>query len=246
MDLRIVYIDGKVFKEHCILIALGIDSDGQKHVLGLREGATENARVVKALITDLVDRGLSTDDPILFVIDGAKALRKAIKDVFGSYGVVQRCQVHKRRNVIAHLPEDLLASVDRAMKDAYHADSAELAKQQLNRLAGSLDRNHPGAANSLREGLDETLTVIRLGVKDALRWTLSTTNPVENLNGSVEHYTRNVKRWRHGKMIVRWVVAALVDAEKKFRRIRGYRDLADLFASLDQHVGKVQNEVQAA
>ena len=246
MDLRIIYIDGKVFKEHCILVALGIDSDGKKHVLGLREGATENARVVKALITDLVDRGLSTDNPILFVIDGAKALRKAIKDVFGEYGVVQRCQLHKRKNVMAHLPEDLHASVDRAMKDAYRAESAELAKQQLNRLAGSLERDHPGAANSLREGLDETLTVIHLGVKDALRRTLSTTNPVENLNGSVEHYTRNVKRWRHGKMIVRWVAAALVDAEKKFRRIRGYRDLADLFASLDQHVGKVQNEVQAA
>ncbi|MCZ6890233.1 MAG: transposase [Gammaproteobacteria bacterium] len=122
--------------------------------------------------------------------------------------------------------------------------SRSLAK--LKRLAGSLERDHPGAANSLREGMDETLTVIRLGVKDALRRTLSTTNPVENLNGSVEHYTHNVKRWRHAKMIVRWVAAALVDAKKKFRRIRGYRDLADLFTSVDEHVGKVQDQVQAA
>ena len=246
LDLRIVYIDGKVFKEHCILVALGVDSDGKKHVLGLREGATENARVVKAMLADLVDRGLSTDAPILFVIDGAKGLRKAINEVFGDYGIVQRCQFHKRRNVQSHLPDHMHASVDRAMKDAYQADTAELAKQQLARLANSLDRDHPGAASSLREGLDETLTVIRLGVKDALRRTLSTTNPIENLNGSVQHFTRNVKRWRDGKMIVRWVTSALLDAEKRFRRIRGYRDLPALFTALDEHVGKLQDEAQAA
>ena len=210
LDLRVVYIDGKVFKEHRILIALGVDSDGKKHVLGLRDGATENARVVTALLADLVERGLSTDAPILFVIDGAKALRKAVKDVFGDYGIVQRCQYHKRRNVLAHLPDEMQASVERAMKEAYASDDHALAKQRLERLASSLEREHPGAASSLREGLDETLTVIRLGVRDTLRKTLSTTNPIENLNGSVAHYTRNVKRWRDGKMIVRWVASALL------------------------------------
>lgn len=245
-DLRVIYIDGKVFKEHCIVIALGVDSDGKKHVLGLREGATENARVVKGLLGDLVDRGLSTEAPILFVIDGAKALRTAVRDFFGDYGVVQRCQIHKRRNVVGYLPDHMHASIDRAMKDAYHSATAELAKKQLIRLANSLENEYPSAASSLREGLDETLTVLRLGVRDSLRRTLSTTNPVENLNGSVAHYTRNVKRWRGGKMIERWVAAALLGAEKKFRRVAGYRDLPELFASLDNHVGKLQEEAQAA
>ncbi len=246
VDIRVVFIDGKVFKEHCILVALGVDSGGEKHVLGLREGATENTRVVKALLADLVERGLSTEHPILFIIDGAKALRRAVRDTFGDYGVVHRCQFHKRKNVLAHLPQVLHASVDRAMKDAYSADSEDLARKQLQRLANSLAYDHPSAAGSIREGLDETLTVIRLGVKGALRRTLSTTNPVENLNGSIEHYTRKVKRWRGGRMIERWVAAALIDAEKRFRRVQGYRDLPSLITALDADAGVVHEDAQVA
>jgi transposase-like protein len=236
LDIRIVYIDGKVFAEHCLLIALGVQANGEKAVLGLREGATENARVVRALVADLVERGLPTERPLLFVIDGARALRRAIRDVFGEYAVVQRCQFHKRCNVIGHLPESMQASVDRALRDAYAADSEELATKSLKRLASSLEREHPGAAASLREGLDETLTVLKLGVGGALRKTLATTNPIENLNSVVERYTRNVKRWRSGKMIERWVAAALLDAEKRFRRVRGYRDLPRLISTLDSLV----------
>ena len=178
-------------------------------------------------------RGLPTDRTLLFVIDGAQGLRRAITDVFGSRGVVQRCQVHKWRNVIGHLLERLHASVGKALRDAWDLDSADRAARVLARLAGSLERDHPGAAASIREGLDETLTVQRLGLTGALQRTLRTTNIIENLNGSVERYTRNVKRWRGGQMIQRWVASALVEAEKHFRRVRGYRDLQRLLGALD-------------
>ena len=163
-------------------------------------------------------RGLPTDRTLLFVIDGAPGLRRAITDVFGSRGVVQRCQVHKHRNVIGHLPERLHAYVGKALRDAWDLDSANRAARALERLAGSLERDHPGAAASIREGLDETLTVQRLGLTGALQRTLRTTNIIENLNGSVERYARNVKRWRGGQMIQRWVASALVEAEPRFRR----------------------------
>ena len=230
---RLVCIDGKVFRDHCMVIALGIDTQGRKHVLGLREGATETAAVTTGLLSDLVTRGLPTDRTLLFVIDGATGLRRAITDVFGSRGVVQRCQVHKWRNVIGHLPERLHASVGKALRDAWNLDSADRAARVLKRLAGSLEHDHPGAAASIREGLDETLTVQRLGLTGALQRTLRTTNIIENLNGSVEHYSRNVKRWRGGQMIQRWVASALVEAEKHFRRVRGYRDLQHLVGALD-------------
>ena len=170
---------------------------------------------------------------MLFVLDGAPGLRRAVTEVFGSRGVVQRCQVHKCRNVLGHLPERLHASVSKALRDAWDLDSADRAARVLERLAGSLERDHPGAAASLREGLDETLTVQRLGLTGALQRTLRSTNIIENLNGSVERYTRNVKRWRGGQMIQRWVASALVEAEKHFRRVRGYRDLPHLVVALD-------------
>lgn len=235
LDVRIVMIDGKVFKKHCIVVALGIARDGKKHVLGLREGSTENGRMVTDLLTDLVDRGLSNERAVLFVIDGAKALRKAIRDVFGDdHGVVQRCQVHKLKNVLDYLPDEMQAGVERTMKQAWNAESAKLAERQLRRLASSLDREYPSAASSLREGLEETLTVQRLAVADALQRTLRTTNAIENLNGSIAIYTRNVKRWRGGSMIQRWVASALVEAEQKFRRVRGYRGLQELNRVLDE------------
>ena len=216
-----------------MVIALGIDTTGRKHVLGLREGATETAAVVAGLLSDLVTRGLPTDRTLLFVIDGAPGLRRAVTDVFGSRGVVQRCQVHKYRNVLGHLPERLHASVGKALRDAWDLDSAPPATRALERLAGSLEHDHPGAAASIREGLDETLTVQRLGLRGALQRTLRTTNIIENLNGSVERYARNVKRWRGGQMIQRWVASALLEAEPRFLRVRGYRDLQHLVYALD-------------
>jgi transposase-like protein len=233
LDLRVVFIDGKLFREHCLLIALGLDRQGRKHVLGLREGSTENARVATALLADLLARGLNLEQGTLFVIDGAKALRRAIREVFGELAIVQRCQVHKQRNVLEHLPQPLHPSVSRALHDAWSSDSPDLAQRQLERLAKSLEREHPGAASSLREGVAETLTVQRLGLTGALARTLKTTNPIENLNGSIATYIRNVKRWRHGAMIQRWVAAALRQAEQHFRRVRGYRDMPQLIAALD-------------
>ena len=233
LDLRVVCVDGKVFRDHCMVIALGIDAEGRKHVLGLREGATETAAVTSGLLSDLVTRGLPTDRTLLFVIDGAAGLRRAVREVFGSRGVVQRCQVHKCRNVLGHLPERLHASVSKALRDGWDLGSADRAARVLERLARSLEGDHPGAAASIREGLDETLTVQRLGLTGALRRTLRSTNIIENLNGSVERYTRNVKRWRDGQMIQRWVGSALVEAEKHFRRVRGYRDVPHLVNALD-------------
>jgi transposase-like protein len=235
LDLRVVQIDGIHFHEHVVLIALGIDAEGQKHVLGLREGTTENATVVRALLSDLVDRGLSPDRPLLFAIDGAKALRKALTAVFGSSAIVQRCQVHKRRNVLEHLPERMRPSVRKAMQQAYDTEDVALARRQLERLAKSLERAHPGAAASLREGLEETLTLQRLGITGALYRTLRSTNPIENLNGLLGRFTRNVKRWRDGSMIVRWIAAGIFEAKRRFRRIRGHRDLETLFAAITRH-----------
>lgn len=233
LDLRIVMIDGKVFQEHCVLIALGIAADGKKHVLSVQEGTTENARVAKALLRDLIGRGLRSDRALLFVIDGSKALRKAIRETFGRLGVVHRCHEHKRRNVLGHLPGHLHASVGRALRQAWDATDAPLAQRQLERLARSLEGEHPGAAASLREGLEETLTLQRLGLQGALYRTLRTANPIENLNGLVSSYTRNVKRWRDGRMILRWVSAGLLEAQKHFRRIVGYKDLPKLLHALD-------------
>ena len=221
LDVRVVCIDGKVFREHCIVIALGIDTEGRKHVLGLREGATETAAVATGLLNDLVARGLPTDRTMLFLLDGAQALRRAITDLYGRLAVIQRCQAHKYRNVLGHLPERLHANVGRALRTAWDLQSATRAKRALEQLARSLEDEYPGAAASIREGLVETLTVLRLGLTGPLQRTLRTTNIIENLNGGVERYTRNVKRWRGGQMIQRWVASALLDAEQRFRRIRG-------------------------
>lgn len=236
MDIRVIFIDGKYCHDHCLLIAMGVNADGSKGILGVWEGTTENTRTATALITDLVERGLATERPVLFVIDGAKALRKAIRNVFGEYGLVQRCQEHKRRNVLAHLPATMHPSIRRALGDAWQAKTADGGQRQLERLANSLQRDHPGAAASVREGLEETLTLQRLGVSGALYRVLRTTNPIENLNGSVAWYCRNVKRWRGGQMVLRWVCAALSDAEQKFRRVQGYRDMPRLIAKLDQTI----------
>ena len=205
LDLQVVMIDGIAYHDHAILVALGIDTRGTTHVLGVREGTTENSTVAGALLSDLVDRGLAADQPVLFVIDDGKALRKAIRRVFGAYGVVHHCQVHTLRNVLEHLPEELRPSVRHAMRQAYDAStSSDSAQRQLERLAHSLAGDHPGAAASLREGLEETLTLHALGITGALWKILRSTNPIENLNGGVAKFTRNVRRWRDGSMILRW------------------------------------------
>jgi putative transposase len=240
LDLPVVMIDGIHFRGRVILVALGIDAQGNKHVLGLREGSTESTRVVRSLLSDLIERGLDADRARLWVIDGGKALRRAIGETFGATALVQRCQEHKRRNVLDHLPEELHASVGRAMRDAWDSANAELAKKQLQRLATSLQSRHPGAAASLREGLDETLTVQALGISGALYRTLRTTNPIENLNGSIAHYTRNVKRWRDGQMTLRWVASALSDAKGRFRKLRGHRGMKQLMAALDRRINAKQ------
>jgi len=240
LDLRMIMIDGIVFEEHTMLIALGIAAGGDKVVLGVREGTTENASVATALLGDLIERGLSTEKALVFGIDGGKGLRAAITKTFGKLGLVQRCQVHKLRNVLDHLPDHLKAGTRRAMLDAYDCTDAVLAKKQLDRLASSLERNHPGAAASLREGMEETLTLTRLGLTGALYRSLRSTNLIENVNGLVRKFARNVRRWRDGEMVVRWVATALKDADKKFRRLKGYKDMPRLIAALDVHQAKLQ------
>jgi len=225
-------IDGIGFADHVALVALGISQDGRKHVLGIREGSTENATVARALLRDLLNRGLPDDHPVLFVIDGGQGIRKAIKESFGELAVVQRCQFHKIRNVAGHLPAELRDRITGAMKEAYHLENAKLAKRRLKQLARSLEQKHPSAAASLREGLDETLTLQRLGIQGSLFATLRGTNPIENLNGGIRKFTRNVRRWRDGSMVLRWLSSAVLEAESHFRRIRGYKQMSKLVAAL--------------
>jgi len=234
LDIRVVILDGIFFRDHCVLTALGVASDGAKHVLGLREGSAENAVVAKGLLGDLIERGLSPERAYLFVIDGSKAIRRAITELFGDLAVVHRCHFHKIRNVLGHLPETMHTNVRRAMNQAYESSDPELAQRQLERLARSLERDHPGAAASLREGLEETLTLQRLGISGALYRSLRSTNAIENLNGSVVSFCRNVRRWRDGAMLLRWIAASLREAQNKFRRLKGFCDVKHLIAALDR------------
>jgi transposase-like protein len=215
----IIMIDGIHLGDHLVLIALGIDFEGKKQVLGLREGDTENGQVVRSLLRDLLDRGLEQERARLFVIDGAKALTSVIQKTFGPLAEIQRCQIHKRRNILGHLPDRLHESVKAILKEAWSLCDAKVAKRRLERLASSLEADHPGAAASIKEGLDHTLTLQRLGLGGLLYKKLRTTNAIENLNSGIVTYTRNVKRWQGGSMVVRWVSAAIVYAEKKFGRV---------------------------
>jgi putative transposase len=235
LDLVALMIDGVYFAEHLCVVALGIDFDGTKHPLGLVEGSTENTTVVKNLLTGLRERGLDTTRPVLAVLDGAKALAAGVKEVFDK-PVIARCQLHKLRNVRDHLPENIRGPVEKRMRRAYHADSALEAEAQLTVLAKELDKTHPGAAGSLREGLHETLTVLRLDVPPTLARTLRSTNAVESMISISRDHARNVKRWRDGQMAMRWCAAGMVEASKQFRRVNGHLHLAALRTALERHV----------
>jgi transposase-like protein len=251
LDLVALMIDGVHFAETCCIVALGIDIEGNKHPLALVEGSTENATLVTGLLVGLRERGLDVTRPMLVGLDGSKALRKAVVDVLDR-PVIQRCQLHKIRNVKDHLPRRLRSSVGRRMTDAYHADSALEAEAALLALAKELDRTHPGAAASLREGLDETLTVLRLGVPPTLARTLRSTNCIESMISVCREHAANVKRWRDGQMALRWCAAGMVEAGKQFRRVNGHLHLPSLRAALEREIAEPvgpdvhNNEVSAA
>lgn len=228
-------IDGIHVGGHVVVVALGIDEQGHKHVLGLHEGATENEATCSALVEDLVARGVRSDRSRLFVIDGSKALVAAIRKVFGRRALIQRCQVHKRWNVEAHLPESMKKPVGRTMTTAYGCGHFERAKRMLLGLARQLDKKYPSAAASLREGLDETLTVLRFGLPTGLERTLATTNAIEFVNSRIRKKTHNVTKWNGGTMILRWVAVALVETSKTFRKLRGYAGMTKLVAALHAH-----------
>ena len=233
-DLLVVYVDGLQFGPYHVICAVGVDSSGHKHVLGFREGATENAQVATALLEDLVTRGLSPDRRRLFVIDGSKALRKAIDQVFGRENPVQRCRNHKVRNVLGHLPKDQHDQAKSTLKAAFRLGADEgIAK--LKQYASWLERDWPSAAASLHEGLDELFTINRLGLPSKLRRCLGTTNLIDNSHSAVRERTRRVKHWRDGTMALRWTAASFAACEKNFRRIMGHAELWMLKAALDEH-----------
>jgi len=237
--LAVLMIDGIELKGRTNVVALGITTDGVKLPLGLWEGSTENAAVATALLSDLVDRGLDVEQGVLCVLDGAKALRKAVRDVLGVSTPVQRCVRHKERNVLDHLAERDRPVVKRRLRRAWREPDHGRALSELQALAAELDRSHPGAAASLREGMEETLTLTRLGIGGTLKQTLKSTNPCESMIECVRRSARNVKRWQSGDMALRWTAAGMLEAERQFRRIIGYRDLAKLSIAierdLDQH-----------
>ena len=233
-DLLVIYLDGIQMGSHHVLAAVGVDSDGKKHVLGVREGASENAEVTSALLEDLVERGLDPGRRRLFVIDGSKALRKAIEKVFGQRHPIQRCRNHKLRNVLGHLPKDQHPQVKAAFRAAMKLD-AKQGEQKLEQLARWLERDHPSASASLREGLSEMFTINRLGLPPRLRKCLGSTNLIDSTHSGVRQKTRRVTNWKNGAMALRWAAASFVETEKSYRRIIGYDQLWMLRAHLDDH-----------
>jgi len=237
LDILIVYIDGIQFGDCHVIVAIGVDSGGCKHVLGLREGSSENSRVVTDLLKDLVERGVEPDRPRLFVIDGSKALRCAIDAVYGPDNAVQRCRNHKIRNVLGYLPDDQKDQAKAAMQAAFLLE-ADRGIKKLKQLARWLEQEYPSAAGSLLEGLDEMFTINRLGLPKALRRCLSSTNVIESPNSGIRSRTRRVKYWRDHAMVVRWVAASLLDMEKRFKKIMGYQQLWMLDAKLKDLAGE--------
>lgn len=244
LDLLVIYIDGVQFGGHHVIVGVGVDSDGKKHVLGLVEGASENAVAATQLLEDLVARGVDPSRRRLFVIDGSKALRKAIDAVFGSSNPIQRCRNHKVENVVSHLPEELKGQVKSVMKAAYRLDADE-GMAKLKQQARWLETEYPSAAASLLEGLQETFTINRLGLPPKLRRCLGTTNIVESPTSGVRLRTRRVTNWKNGQMVLRWAAAAYLETEKSFRRIIGHQELWILKAALDEHQPTTHEEMVA-
>jgi putative transposase len=242
LDIMVVQIDGIHITEHLVLVAaIGIDSEGVKHPLGLIEGATEHGAVVQALIDDLIERGLDPVVPRLFIIDGSKALSKAIRRSFGRRTPIQRCQIHKARNIMERLPKPLHASVRRTLRQAWELNDADKAEKLICNLARRLERDAPGVSKSLLEGLDEILTVTRLALPSELRRSLACTNIIENVMGTVRRVSRNVKRWQSASMALRWTAAAMHEAKKGFRRLKAYKQLPTLRAALAAHYANEPN-----
>jgi putative transposase len=232
LDLVALLIDGVHVGDHCLIVALGIAADGQKHALGLWDGSTENATVCQGLLANLQSRGLRTDRSLLVIVDGSKALRKAVRATFGDAALVQRCQVHKTRNILEYLNDRQRPWAQAILRRAYQSADVKTAQRLLLDLARRLETEHPSAAESVREGLDETLTVLTLNLSARLRRSLATTNAAESLLSRTRHVKRNVKRWRGGQMMLRWVAAGVLEAVKGFRRLKGYADMPTLVAAL--------------
>ena len=234
-DIKVLMLDGEHMAGRCVIVALAITADGRKLPVGLWDGATENKTVVRAMLADLVSRGLSAEDGLLVVMDGAKALSAAVNEVFGGLAAVQRCTLHKRRNVADHLPDKEKAWVDAKLVKAFNHPDPDLGLRNATHLAGLLDKAHPGAANSLREGLEQMFTVNRLGIDGRLATTLVTSNPIESMISIARTTNRNVTRWRDGHMVLRWTAAGMLNAERSFRRIKGYKQMPQLIEALHGH-----------
>lgn len=235
LDIKVLMVDGEHLAEHLAVVALAITADGTKVPVGLWEGSTENATVVRALLADLVARGLDATDGLLVVIDGAKALSSAVKAVFGASAAIQRCTVHKRRNVADHLPEAERGWVDTKLARIFANPDPTTGLRDAKALATALTRKHPGAAASLREGLEDMFTVTRLGITGTLARTLTTSNPIESMISIARTTNRNVTHWRDGQMVLRWTAAGMLNAQRSFRRVKGYKQMPQLVAALHRH-----------
>jgi putative transposase len=235
LDIKVLMVDGEHLAERCCVVALAITADGTKVPVGLWDGATENKTVVRALLADLVSRGLDATDGLLVVLDGAKALSAAVREVFGAHAVIQRCTLHKRRNVAEHLPEKEKPWVDAKLVKAFTHPNPAHGLRNARHLATLLEKGYPGAAASLREGLDEMFTVARLGIDGRLATTLVTSNPIDSMISIARTTNRNVTHWKDGEMVLRWTAAGMINAERSFRRVKGYKQMPQLVSALYRH-----------
>ena len=246
LDIRVLMLDGEHMAERCVVVALAITADGTKVPVGLWDGSTENKTVVRSLLADLVERGLRFDDGLLVVIDGAKALAAGVREVFGAKAAIQRCTLHKRRNIADHLPDKEKAWVDAKLVKAFNNPDPDTGLRNAKQLAAQLDKVYPGAAASLREGLEEMFTVARFGVDGRLARTLTTSNPIESMISIARTTNRNVTRWRDGQMVLRWTAAGMLNAERSFRRLKGYKQMPQLVAALKRHAHPGTEPVRTA
>jgi len=245
-DVKVLMLDGEQMAERCVVVALAITSDGTKKPVGLRDGSTENKTVVGSLLADLVERGLRFDDGLLVVIDGAKALSAAVRKAFGDKALIQRCTLHKRRNVADHLPDKDKGWVDAKLVKAFNHPDPEQGLRNAKNLAAQLAKTYPSAAASLREGLEEMFTVARLGIDGRLARTLTSSNPIESMISIARATNRNVTRWRDGQMVLRWTAAGMLNAERSFRRIKGYKQMPQLVVALKRRAHPHTEPVGAA